>query len=105
MAELSGSTDVRQMVRVWARLLAALVQHWLIVTGANGDPTRSWNKVAETVRTFVSRMLPLGRTGDWESLLADLQRVIANTCRRNPRRRPGTAELLKDPHRLDFRLS
>ncbi len=26
----SGSTVVRQMVRVWSRLLAALVQHWLV---------------------------------------------------------------------------
>jgi hypothetical protein len=30
VAVLSGSTEVRQMVRVWSRLLAALVQHWLL---------------------------------------------------------------------------
>jgi len=34
VAELSGSTDVRQMVRVWSRLLAALVQHWLVIASA-----------------------------------------------------------------------
>ena len=36
VAVLSGSTAVRQMVRVWSRLLAALVQHWLVVAGAFG---------------------------------------------------------------------
>lgn len=38
VAVLSGSTEVRQMVRVWARLLAALVQHWLLISSAWGDP-------------------------------------------------------------------
>ena len=106
VAGLSGSSDVRQMVRVWARLLAALVQHWLIVTAGNGDPNRSWNKLAEAVRGFVSRFLAAGLDVEaWTEILADLQRLAASTCRRDPRSQPGTAELLNQPSRLDFRLS
>jgi IS4 transposase len=33
VAELSGATVARQMVRVWSRLLAVLVQHWLLLAG------------------------------------------------------------------------
>src|SRR5713226_7541028 len=39
VAELSGSTVVRQMVRVWSRLVAVVVQHWLTVGSVWGDPT------------------------------------------------------------------
>lgn len=106
VAVLSGSTDVRKMVRVWARLLAAIVQHWLIVTAGNGDPSRSWNKIAEAVRSFVSRFLAAGPgVQGWTEILADLQRLVASTCRRNSRLQPGTAELLNQPDQLDFRLS
>ena len=38
IAELTGSTEVRQMVRLWSRLLAVLVQHWLLLASAWGDP-------------------------------------------------------------------
>lgn len=103
---LGGATDVRRMVRVWARLLAALVQHWLIVTSANGDPTRSWDKLAEAVRTFVVRLLAAGHDREeWTTILVDLQRLAATTCRRDPRSQPGTAELLNQPSRLKFQLS
>lgn len=106
VADLSGSTDVRRMVRVWSRLLASLVQHWLIVTGSNGDPTRSLNKIAEAVRAFASRLASCG-AGDENvvAILRDLQRLVASTCRRNKRKKPGSAELLNQPSLLDFRLS
>ena len=45
-AKLSGSTEVRQLVRVWARLLAALVQHWLVLAVSWGDPTQSGERYA-----------------------------------------------------------
>jgi Transposase DDE domain len=101
-----GSTDLRRMARLWARLLAAVVQHWMVVTAVNGDPTRSWNKVAEAVRGFVGRFLAAGASRDaWAAILADLRRLVASTCRRNPRSKPGAFELLNDPSRLDFRLT
>jgi hypothetical protein len=106
VAVLSGSTDVRRMACVWARLLAALLQHWLLVAAAWGDPTRSWHKVAEAVRGFVGRILaallwqlPL------DEIINDLIAMVATTCRRDPRKKPGTVELLNDVRRLDFGLS
>jgi hypothetical protein len=106
VADLTGATEVRQMVRVWARLVAAVVQHWLVVTTAWGDPVRSWYKVADAVRGYVGRLLTaLDRAPDVETVIADLARVVATTCRRNRRAKPGTVELLNNVDLLDFGLT
>jgi hypothetical protein len=104
VAVLSGSTAVRQMVRVWSRLLGALVQHWLLVGSAWGNATRSWVKVSEAIRNFVGRLLTaLDHLVVLEQVLADLETVVHKTCQRNKRSRPGTVELLNDVSRLEFR--
>jgi hypothetical protein len=104
VAALSGSTAVRQMVRVWSRLLAALVQHWLVVASAWGDASRSWVKVSEVIRLFVGRLLTaLDHLVALEQVLADLGKVVGKTCQRNKRSKPGTVELLNDVSRLEFR--
>ena len=106
VAVLSGSTAVRQMVRVWSRLLAALVQHWLVVASVWGDPSRSRVKVCEAIRAFVGRLLTaLDDLPSLEQVLADLGKVVGKTCRRNKRVRPGTLELLNDVSLLEFRLT
>jgi hypothetical protein len=106
VAVLSGSTDVRQMVRVWARLLAALVQHWLVVACAWGNPTKSLHKVCEAIRPFVGRLAAaLDQRAALEGVLTDLAATIAKTCRRDQRSKPGTFELLNDVSLLDFRLT
>jgi Transposase DDE domain len=106
VAQLSGSTEARQMVRVWARLLTVLVQHWLVVAVSWGDPTQSWGKVCEAIRSFVGRLIgALDELLELEKVLADLCKVAAKTCRRNKRSNPGTVELLNDITLLNFRLT
>jgi hypothetical protein len=106
VAVLSGATEARQLVRVWARLLAVLVQHGLVVATAGGDPTKSLAKVCEVVRDFVGRLAAvLDRRRALAQVLADLARVVAKTCRRNKRSKPGTFELLNDVSLLDFQLT
>jgi len=105
-AVLSGSTPVRQMVRVWSRLIGAVIQHWLLLASAWGDPTKSWGKVCEAIRPFIGRIAAaLPRWCELQRALADLCRAIAKTCRRNRRRKPGTLELLNDVRLLDFGLT
>jgi hypothetical protein len=106
VAVLHGSTDVRQMVRVWSRLLAALVQHWLVVATVWGDPTKSLSKVCEAIRPFVGRLIAgLDQRDNFERVLEDIGVVVAKTCRRNHRASPGTFELLNDVSLLDFCLT
>jgi hypothetical protein len=106
VAVLSGSTPVRQMVRVWSRLIGAVIQHWLLLASAWGDPTKSWSKVCEAIRPFVGRIAAgLLRSSELKRALTDLCQAVAKTCSRNQRAKPGTFELLNDVHRLDFRLT
>ena len=106
VAVLRGSTAVRQMVGVWSRLIAALVQHWLVLASAWGDPTKSLSKVCEAIRDFVGRLAAaLDEQGDLERVLSDICAVVAKTCRRNKRSKPGTFELLNDVSLLDFCLT
>jgi hypothetical protein len=106
VALLTGSTAVRQMVRVWARLLAALVQHWLVVATAGGDPTKSLGTVCEAVREFVGQLASgLDRWSELKRALAAMAAVVAKTCRRDKRSKPGTFELLNDVSLLDYRLT
>jgi hypothetical protein len=106
VAELSGSTVARQMVRVWSRLLAAVVQHWLLIGTVWGDPSRSLDKVWQAARAFVGRLAAaLDYTPELERVLADMRETFAKTCRRDKRSKPGTFELLNDVELLDFELT
>ena len=106
VAVLRGSTAVRQMVGVWSRLLAALVQHWLLLASAWGDPTKSLSKVCEAIRPFVGRLAAgLDQLSELERVLVAVCAVVAKTCRRNKRSKPGTFELLNDVNLLDFCLT
>lgn len=106
VAELSGSTVVRQMVRVWARLLAVVVQHWLTVGSVWGDATKSLHKVYEAVRDFAGRLAAaLDCAADLERVLQDMAATFTKTCRRNKRSKAGTFELLNDVQQLDFCLT
>jgi hypothetical protein len=106
VAVLRGSTAVRQMVGVWSRLLAALVQHWLVIATVWGDPTKSLNKVGEAIRALVGRLAAaLNRLADLEHALADLALITTKTCRRDKRSKPGTFELLNDISLLDLALT
>ncbi len=106
VAELSGSTVARQMVRVWSRLVAVVVQHWLTVGSVWGDPTKSLHKVYEAIRGFVGRLAAaLDRVTELERVLADMRQTFAKTCQRDKRSKAGTFELLNDVELLDFSLT
>ena len=94
------------MVRVWSRLLAAVVQHWLVIGSIWGDPVKSLSKACEAVRDFVGRLAAaMSYASELERVLSDMAKTLAKTCRRDRRSKPGTFELLNDPEQLDFRLT
>jgi hypothetical protein len=106
VAVLSGSTEVRQMVRVWARLTVAVVQHWLLVASAWGDVACSLSKVCEAVRKFAGRIAAAMDHGSpLENVIMEFCRTVAKTCKRNKRTKPGTFELLNDVSLLEFSLT
>ena len=70
--ELAGSTVARQMVRVWSRLLAVLVQHWVMLSTAWGAARCSLDKGG------IQEQLPRSRRMDMDPDGASAQ---ASSCR------------------------
>jgi hypothetical protein len=88
------------------RSAVLLVHHWLVIASAWGDATKSLSKVCEAIRKFVGRLaMSMDQLSELEQTLAALCAVLAKTCRRNKRSKPGTFELLNDVSLLDFRLT
>jgi hypothetical protein len=103
---LRGATVARQLVRLWSRLIMSLVQHWLVIASAWGDPTKSLSKVCQAIRDFAARLATsMDHPLELERVIADIAKVVAKTCRRNKRSKPGTFELLNDVSLLDFCLT
>jgi hypothetical protein len=106
IAELTGSTVARQMVRLWSRLLAVLVQHRLLLSGAWGDPRRSLMKAREAIRRHA--LLLAAAIGDGTRLAAAigcLAVIFGTTARQNKRKKPSAFELLNDPSKLESSLT
>jgi hypothetical protein len=106
IAELVGSTAVRQMVRVWSRLLAVMVQHWVMLSTAWGDARCSLVKVWKAIQ---GRARLLARALDDPARLAyeleQLRDTLETTAKQNKHRRASTFELLNDPEQLDYFLT
>lgn len=106
IADLSGSTTVRQVIRVWSRLLAVLIEHWLLLGTVWGDPRSSLAKACQAIREQATMVV--AALGDATALAAaiDRLRMILNvTAKQNQRKKPSTFELLNDPERLEYSLT
>jgi hypothetical protein len=89
----------RVLTEVFAKLLAMLVQHWVLLTGCWDHPDRSLVKAAQTIRAHALHVLyALRSAAQMRRVLAAIHRCLAAGCRLNPRRRhPNTYQLLLDP--------
>jgi len=92
----------RQICELYAKMLALLVQHWLLVLSCWTYPDRSLFQAAQTVQCYATALavaLPcLPRLGD---VIARLQQCLQTGCRITHRRkRPSTYQLLLDPPAL-----
>lgn len=106
IAALSGATVARQMVRVWSRLLAVLVQHWLVLTTTWGDSRTSLAKVCETIRDHALLLaVEIHDQARLEAAIERLRLVLSTTAKQNKRKRPSTFELLNDASRLEYSLT
>lgn len=89
----------RVLCEVFAKLLAMLIQHWLLLVGCWTYPDRSLVKAAQTVR---QQALHLASALSCPPLLCHaigvIQRCLAVGCRLNRRKtKPNTYQLLLDP--------
>jgi hypothetical protein len=103
VADLDGSTVTRQLVRLWSRLLAMVVQHWLLLACAWGDVRCSLHKACATIRDFANDLVrALDDLAGLTEEIARMGEVLRKLARRDKRKRPGTFELLNDPSLLGY---
>ena len=89
----------RVLCEVYAKLLAMVVQHWLILTGCWAYPDRSLVKAAQTIRKHALAMASVfGSPSRLRAALRVITRCLAAGCRLNRRKAcPNTYQLLLDP--------
>ena len=99
---MSGGA-IRGMVRLWSRLIGAVIQHWLLLTTAWGDFRVSLVKAWDTIRQLsLSVAMSLSDPSSLERVLESLCRILSSSSRRNKRKRPSTFELLRNPELLEY---
>ena len=104
---ISAMTDgswIRCMVKLWSRLLAAVVQQWL-QTGVWGQPEISLKKVWDMVSRWSNTLAATWR--DPQMLRQSLERILAtvqSAARQNKRKSRSTFEMLNDPSKLTYRV-
>lgn len=89
----------RVLCEVYAKLIALVIQHWLILHGAWRAPERSLVKAARVVRKGARWLAAaLDRRTRLREVLATLGQLLAQAGRLNPRKRhPNTYQRLLDP--------
>jgi Transposase DDE domain len=109
---LDGKNDATKLVRLWARLCAALIQHWLtVLCGWRSGGLISFARIAKLIPSIVEQIadcLSLAIREQNSGLHRILQRFYNKTsksARRDKRNKPGTIELLINPEKLDYSLS
>jgi hypothetical protein len=106
ISDIGGTTVTRQMVRLWSRLLAVVVQHWLVIAGVWGNPRISLKKACDAIRKF--GILLAANIDDQRGLQKTVQTItesLQSTARQNKRKRPSTFELLQNPDRVTQMLT
>jgi hypothetical protein len=106
IADLSGSTAVRPMIRVWSRLLAVLLQHWLLLSCVWGEPRCSLVKAFRAIqRQALTLAAAIGDPAKLSAAIEQLSVILCAKARQNKRKKPSTFELLNNPDLLEYSLT
>jgi len=97
--ESRSANPWRVLTEVFAKLLAMVVQHWLLLVSCWAFPDRSLLKAAQTIRPHaLSIASSLAYPAFLDHILAVVQRCVAAGCRLNRRKKhPNTYQLLLEP--------
>lgn len=107
---MDNSSPVRCMVRLWSRLLAALVQQWL-QSRLWGRPEISlkklWDLLSNKVDTLAAAWKASATDGGraLRDLLKTIEVIAQATARQNKRKHPSNFQLLNDPSSDPYRLT
>jgi hypothetical protein len=97
-------TAVERMAVFWAKLIGAVVQHWLLLTSTWSNPRRSHWKAARVIRDWI---VPLtAALGDVDRLIRALEEMTATVGavaqKKLQKKCPSSFQLLLNPELLDW---
>jgi len=88
----------RILCEVYAKLLAMVIQHWVVLVGCWQYPDRSWRKAAKTIQRYAIQILnTLTVRTQLEKIIQTIQKCLTAGCRIN--KRQGT------PHAFQLLLA
>ncbi|MGE5295677.1 MAG: IS4 family transposase [Solirubrobacterales bacterium] len=101
----TAASAAEQLAMIYAKLVAALVQHWILLTATWCDCRRSLLKAAEIISDWMT--LLTDALGDLDRLIAVLCRISqvverANARVQNRNAHPSLAQLLRNPLLLQY---
>jgi hypothetical protein len=77
----------RILCEVYAKLLAMVIQHWLVLVGCWQYPDRSWRKASKTIRRYAIQILSsLAVRTQLEKVIQTIQKCLTAGCRINKRK-------------------
>jgi len=77
----------RILCEVYAKLLAMLIQHWLLLVSCWQYPDRSWRKASKTIQRYASQILgSLAVRARLEKVILMIQHCLTTGCRINKRK-------------------
>jgi Transposase DDE domain len=83
------------LCEIYAKLLAMIVAHWVMLTGVWGKPDRSIWKAVRYISNNAERLLDAMRQDHVEAVLKSLERSLKTTCNMEKRKKhPATFQLL-----------
>lgn len=91
-----SSKPWRMLCEVYAKLLAMLIQHWLLLVSCWHYPDRSLHKASKTIQRYACQILnSLSVRSRLEEVISMIQRCLATGCRINKRKAtPHSFQLL-----------
>ena len=95
---------VRQLVELYARMTAVVIQHWLVLTTVWSDPRVSLTKATRLIRDELSRLIPIAtQLPELIDLLARWRTHLHGLARIDQRKhKPSNPQLLANPELLTF---
>jgi hypothetical protein len=86
----------RILCEIYAKLIALVIQHWLILVGCWGNIKRSLTKAAQTIRKFAFQLASVIRkTRQLRATIGQIRQCLTSGCRMNTRKtQPNMYQLL-----------
>jgi len=97
-------TATERMAMFWAKLIAVVLQHWILLASVWTDPRRSLWKAARVIGDWVLTLT--GALGDLDQLVRTLERLVATLAaaarQKLQKKRPSSFQLLLNPKLLNW---